>query len=187
MGVYSNVHICVKADAPLRPDLRLLLVKMLMRHELLFGFCTFAVPKPRAPSPEDSFEFQCLAAYRGIEEGEFVDVQQCEVAGDWLPKRASVARAGFAVGSQHSKWEGEAFDGGFTYVASNSPFEVRIFDGYSDAFAKEPDGVLFGSFFDVLTLSSNLGLHELLLVDTELVADLRELTGREVLIATSWW
>ncbi len=186
MGVYSDVHMCVKADAPLRHDLRLLLVKVAIRHEVLFQSCTFAVPKPRPPSRRDSFGLQGLAAYRGIQAGPYVDVLESGDAGPFLTQRAAEAWSGFMVGSERSKWNGETFDGGFLYVAANEPLEVRVVDGYSER-AYDPDGELVGTFFDVLTLSSNLGLDGFRLAETDLVKDVEALTGREVVCRATWW
>jgi hypothetical protein len=80
MGVFSDVHICLRSPTPLEPSLRAKVVGLARAHELLFGVCTLADRQPlpiattwwarlrqrfSAPVPDD-FVKRGLSPYGGV-------------------------------------------------------------------------------------------------------------------------
>src|SRR5262245_35032338 len=132
MGVYCDVHICIKAPRPLDAEARGRVVEICRKHELLRERCNLAVPEVVRPrgigewirsrllgrALDAGFAAHGLQPYGGLHPQRSLRIVRAEPAGPWLELEARRLGGGeLAVGCGGPKWAGEVVDGGLIYLA----------------------------------------------------------------------
>ncbi len=198
MGVFCDVHVCVRRAEPLSADERGRVVELCIDEQLLTGKCTFGVPKPVRPESlrewahrvlrgpiGPSFGECALQPYNGLHHDRAVHILEERAAGAWMLARAREATTSFAFGCSAPKWKGKTVDGGFVYLAlAGAPVHVRTFDAYAAKLDPNRD---VGDFWDVLSISSKHDLDAETAARATIVKRLRSELGLELTCRESWW
>jgi hypothetical protein len=201
MGVYCDVHVCVKAPGPLDAEVRGRIVEICRKHELLRERCHLAVPEAVQPrgvgewirakllgrALEPSLAKRGLQPYGGLHPGRGLRTVRDELAGPWLPLEVRrLGAADLAIGCGGPKWAGDVVDGGFIYLALQRPTEVKIFNAYQPLSVHDGDGVI-GSFHDVLSLSAKRDLDGRKMAGSAFARELKRELGLQLTCRASWW
>jgi hypothetical protein len=220
MGVFTDVYICVRADAPCPIDARCALIELCLEHRLLVGHCFVNVASetaeksgPNAGKPPSglwdrlrslfapsslppaarrvsSLVEASLAPYGGVR-GPGIRVVDDGAAAPWIAERVRRLSASFSVTCESPIWAGAPQDGGFSYLASNHAFDVRVSNAYEARGGRRSphggeDGWV-GAFFDVMVLSSRAAPDGRKIASSAFVKDLKKRTGLQVTCRASHW
>jgi hypothetical protein len=186
MGVYCEVHICIEGDTQVPIDMRVEIVELARRHQLVQRHCAISVPdvmEPRGFIEHVKHLFGVRRMYmRTVHQGE---------PGDWIASEQRLLEAApeVRVTSGFPMWKDEVLTGPFSYRTTRKARTVKTVNLYRSPEERSPyepaDGVI-GEFYDEISITAKRGFDAKSAARSAFVRELKALTGTKVVCRSSW-